>query len=166
MKDCGSRLAALRNIQTLVTKSRRKELAQSIVVSRLEYALEVTSTGRAKDMQDLQYLKVKLARWVLGARRLGWSTTRGFQKLGWMTIQQTASYRSMRMAIKVLQNGYPETLYEKLTVPVFVKKLGLPLGMNHEERELRVISTEELQNMCAGRRTRAETAQTMAYSEI
>ena len=121
-------------------------------MSRLEYDLEVTSTGRAKDMQDLQYLKVKLARWVLGARRLGWSTTRGFQKLGWMTIQQTASYRSIRMAIKVLQNGYPEILYEKLTVPVFVKKQGLPLGMNHEERELRVISTEELQNMCAGRR--------------
>ena len=152
LKDCGSQLAALRNVQTLVTKRRRKELAQSIVMSRLEYALEVTSTGRAKDMQDLQYLKVKLARWVLGARRLGWSTTKGFQKLHWMTIQQTAAYKSIRMGIKVLQNGHPETLYEKLTVPVRIKKQGLPLGMEHEERELRVISTEELQHMCAGRR--------------
>ena len=88
-KDCGNKLAALRNVQTLVTRRKRKELAQSIGVSRLEYTLEVTSTGRAKDMQDLQYLKVKLARWVLGARRLGWSTTKakGFKKLGWMTIQ-------------------------------------------------------------------------------
>ena len=152
LKDCGSRLAALRNVQTLVTKSRRMELAQSIVISRLEYALEVTSTGRAKDMQDLQYLKVKLARWVLGARRLGWSTTRGFKKLGWMTIQQTATYRSIRMGVKILQNGYPEALYEKLTVAVQVKKQGLPLGMTHEERELRVISTDELKNMCAARR--------------
>ena len=47
LKDCGSRLAALINVQTLVTKSRRKELAQSIVVSRLEYALVVTGTDRA-----------------------------------------------------------------------------------------------------------------------
>ena len=51
LKECGSRPAALRNVQTLVTKSKRKELAQSIVLSRLEYALEVTSTGRAKDMR-------------------------------------------------------------------------------------------------------------------
>ena len=72
-------------------------------------------------MQDLQYLKVKLARWVLGARRLGWSTTKGFQKLQWMTIQQAAAYKSIRMGIKVLQNGHPETLYEKLTVPVRIK---------------------------------------------
>ena len=50
-------------------------MAKAIVVLRLEYALEVTSTGRAKDMQDLQYVKVKLARWALGERRIGWSTT-------------------------------------------------------------------------------------------
>ena len=100
----------------------------------------------------MQYLKVKLARWVLGARRLGWSTTKGFQKLGWMTIQQASAYKSIRMGIKVLQNCYPEGLYEKLTVPVRIKKQGLPLGMEHEERELRVMSTEELRNMCAGRR--------------
>ena len=47
LKYCGSRLAALINVQTLVTKSRRKELAQSIVVSRLEYSLVVTGTDRA-----------------------------------------------------------------------------------------------------------------------
>ena len=34
LKDCGSCLAALRNMQTLVTKSRRIELAQSIMISR------------------------------------------------------------------------------------------------------------------------------------
>ena len=150
--DCGGKLAALRNVQTLVTKTRRKELAQSIVISRLEYALEVTSTGRAKDLQDLQYLKVKLARWVLGARRLGWSTTKGFKKLGWMTIQQTVAYRSIRMGMKVLQNSLPESLYDRLTVTVRVKKRGLQIGMEHEEKELRVISTNELTNMCAVRR--------------
>ena len=121
------------------------------MVSRLEYALEVTTTGRAKDMQDLQYLKVKLARWVLGARRLGWSTTKGFQKLGWMTIQQASAYKSIRMGIKLLQNCYPEGLFEKPTVPVCIKKQGLPLGMEYEEKELRVMSTQELRNMCAGR---------------
>ena len=40
LKECGNRLAALQNVQTLVTKSKRKELAQSIVLSRLEYYLK------------------------------------------------------------------------------------------------------------------------------
>ena len=136
-------------MQTLVTKKKRKELAQSIVLSRLEYAMEVTSTGRNKNMQELQYLKVKLARWVLGARRLGWSTTKEFKKLGWMTVQQAVAYRSIRMGMKVLQNSQPKALYDKLTVSVRVKKQGLPLGQEHEEKELRVISTNELTAMCA-----------------
>ena len=54
-----------------IIRSKIKELAKAIVVLRLEYSLEVTSTGRAKDMQDLQYVKVKLARWALGERRIG-----------------------------------------------------------------------------------------------
>ena len=152
IKECGSRFAALRNVQTLVTKKKRKELAQSIVLSRLEYAMEVTSTGRNKNMQELQYLKVKLARWVLGARRLGWSTTKKFKKMGWMTVQQAVAYRSIRMGMKVLQNSQPEALYDKLTVSVRVKKQGLPLGQEHEEKERRLISTNELTAMCAARR--------------
>ena len=56
------------------------------------------------------------------------------------------------MGIRVLQNSQPEALYAKLTVPVRIKKQGLPLGMEHEERELRVISTEELRVMCAAKR--------------
>ena len=165
LTDCGSRLAALRNIQTLVTRNKRNELAQSVVVSRLEYSLEVTCTGRVKGMQDLQYLKVKLGRWVLGAQRLGWSTTKGFKKLGWMTIQQTLAYRSIRMGIKVLQNSQPEALYENLTVSVKTKMQGLPHGMEHEERELRVISTEELRNMCAAKRKSWSVRALLWFSE-
>ena len=88
----------MRNVQTLITKVRRKELAQSIFISRLEYALEVTSTGRAKDMQDLQYLKVKLARVVIGARRLGWSTTKGFKK-------NRVDDNTANSSIQINQNG-------------------------------------------------------------
>ena len=97
----------------------------------------------------MQYLKVKLARWVLGTRRMKWNTTRGFKNLGWMTFQQTVAYRSIRIDIKVMQNDYPKDLYKKLTVAVHVKKQSLPLGMVHKERELRVISTDELQNVCS-----------------
>ena len=69
-----------------------------------------------------------------------------------MTIQQTVAFRSIRMGLKVLQNAQPEALYEKLTVVVRTKKQGLPLGMEHEDKELRVISTDELVTMCAAKR--------------
>ena len=102
---------------------------------------------------------------MLGAQRLGWSTTKGFKKLGWMTIQQTVAYMSIRLGIKVLQNSQPEALYENLTVSVKTKMQGLPHGMELEERELRVISTEELRNMCAAKRKSWSVRTLLWFSE-
>jgi hypothetical protein len=78
----------------------------------------------------------------------------GLTKKGYQIVTPTRK-REERTAIVHFNTGAFDTtkaLYEKLTVGVHVKKQGLPLGMAHEERELRVISTNELQNMCAGRR--------------
>ena len=96
---------------------RRKELATGVICSRLGYALETVSTGRMRDLEALQAMKVKSGRWVLGARRMGWSRTKNFQKLGWLTMQQEVTYKTVRMAIKVLQTQEPRFLYEKITTP-------------------------------------------------
>ena len=122
---------------------RRKELATGVICSRLGYALETVSTGRMKDLEALQAMKVKAARWVLGARRLGWSTTKNFKKLGWLTIQQEVTYKSVRMALKVLQTRQPRFLFEKITTPRLVMKTG----EWHEIRERRMITMEEFSRM-------------------
>ena len=96
-----------------------------------------------KDIEALQALKVKAGRWVLGARRLGWSTTRSFKKLGWLTIQQEVAYKTVRMAIKVMQSKQPRSLYEKITAPRLVNVAG----QWHEIRDRRFITREELARM-------------------
>ena len=96
-----------------------------------------------KDLESLQAMKVKAARWVLGARRLGWSTTKNFKKLGWLTIQQEVTYKSVRMAIKVLQTQQPRFLFEKVPTP----RLIMRTGEWHEIRERRKITKEELTKM-------------------
>ena len=119
---------------------KRKELANGVICSRLGYALETVSTGKMKDIEALQAMKVKAGRWVLGARRLDWSTTASFQKLGWLTIWQEVTYKTVRMAMKVIQTHQPRSLYEKKTTRRLINRAG----QWHEVRERRLISKEEL----------------------
>ena len=123
-------MRGLYSIQKQVPLERRKELATGVICSRLGYALETVSTGRLKDLEALQAMKVKAAMWVLGARKLGWSMTKNFKKLGWLTMQQEVTYKSVRMAIKVLQ-----AKHEKITLP----RLVMRNEEWHEIRERRIL---------------------------
>ena len=143
LKECQSKLKGLYSIQKQVPIERRKELATGVICSRLGYALETVSTGRMKDLEALQSMKVKAARWVLGARRLGWSTTRSFKKLGWLTMQQEVTYKTVRMALKVLQTQQPRFLHEKITTSRLINKNG----EWHEVRDRRKITKEELDKL-------------------
>ena len=140
LEECQNKLRGLYSIQKQVPLERRKELATGVICSRLGYALETVSTGRMKDLEALQSMKVKAARWVLGARKLGWSTSKNFQKLGWLTVQQEVTYKSVRMALKVLQAQQPRFLHEQITTPRMVSRAG----EWHEVRYRRRMTAEEL----------------------
>ena len=130
-------------MQKQVPIERRKELATGVICSSLGYALETVSTGRVKDLEALQSMKVKTARWILGARKMGWSTSKNFKKLGWLTVQQEVTYKSVRMALKVLQVQQPRFLYERITTPRMFNKAG----EWHEVRYMRKITMKELSKM-------------------
>ena len=143
LEECQNKLRGLYSIQKQVPLERRKELATGVICSRLGYALETVSTGRMKDLEALQSMKVKAARWVLGARKFGWSTSKNFQKLGWLTVQQEVTYKSVRMALKVLQAQQPRFLHERITTPRMVSRAG----EWHEVRFRRRMTAEELSKM-------------------
>ena len=143
LEECQNKLRGLYCIQKQVPIERRKELATGVICSRLGYALETVSTGRIQDLEALQSMKVKVARWMLGARRLGWSTTKSFKKLGWLTKQQEVVYKTVRMALKVLQTQQPRFLYEKITTPTLVNRAC----EWHEVRYRRKMTKEELNKM-------------------
>ena len=71
---------------------------------------------------------------------MSWSTTKSFQKLGWLTIQQEVAYKTVSMAIKVIQTKQPRSLYEKVTTA----RLVSVAGQWHEIIERRLMTKEEL----------------------
>ena len=96
-------------------KDQRRLKAEAIILPRLSYSLEITSTGRKVDMERLQAIQSSAARWVNQTRKKDWRLKSGLKKLGWLSICQKAAYMSILMAMKVLKNEKPERLFESLT---------------------------------------------------
>ena len=114
-KSCTTKLSGLWRCTSVLNRDQRKTKAEGIVLSRLFYCLETTSTGLKSNMERLQGVQSAAARWVLQVRRRDWSLRGGMKKLGWLSICQQAAYQSVKLAIKILQSRKPERLYESLT---------------------------------------------------
>ena len=115
VESCEKKQRGLWKCTGLMTKDQRKTKAEGVVLSRLNYCLEVVSQGRQKDLEKLQRVQSAAARWVLQTRKKDWSLTGGLKKLGWLSMAQQAAYTSIRTAMKVLQDKKPERLYDTLT---------------------------------------------------
>ena len=115
VQNCEEKMRGLWKITNLLRKDQRKVKAEAIIISRLSYCLEITSTGRKSDMERLQGVQSAAARWISQTRRRDWRLKQGLKKLGWLSMCQRAAYMSILSAMKILKNKKPERLYEVLT---------------------------------------------------
>ena len=95
VKSCQEKLRGLWKITDLMRQDQRKLKAEAIILSRLTYSLEVTSTGRKYDMERLQGVQSAAARWVTQTRKRDWRLKRGLKNLGWLSICQKTAYMSI-----------------------------------------------------------------------
>ena len=95
VKSCQEKLRGLWKITDLMRKDQRKLKAEAIILSRLTYSLEVTSTGRKYDMERLQGVQSAAAQWVTQTRKRDWRLKRGLKNLGWLSICQKTAYMSI-----------------------------------------------------------------------
>ena len=114
-KSCNTKLSGLWRCTDILGQDERKVKAECIILSRLYYCLETTSTGIKSNMEKLQGVQSAAARWVLQTRRKDWSLRGGLKRLGWLSVVQQASYSSVKLGILVLQRGSPERLFEAIT---------------------------------------------------
>ena len=114
-RSCTTKLSGLWRCTSVMREDQRKAKAEGIILSRLFYCLETTSTGLKANMERLQGVQSAAARWVLQVRRRDWSLRGGLKKLGWLSVCQQAAYQSVKLAIKILQEKTPERLYKSLT---------------------------------------------------
>ena len=165
--SCRSRMNALYRITELLSIGERKIKAESVIMSKLRYCLESTSTGRKKDLEALQGVQSQAARWVLGKGRHGWSLTAGLKQLSWLSMAQLVCYSSVRTALKVLQKKEPEILYERLTKIKVInrKRKAQDIEQNiQEERVLIRRSWEDLEKLKASTR-RAWSVRSLRWLE-
>ena len=111
VKSCNSKQSGLWKCTHLLRQDQRKAKAEGVLLSRLGYCLEVVSQGRKTDLERLQSVQSKAARWVLQIRKQDWSLRGGLRKLGWLSMAQQAAYNSIKLAMKVTKDCKPERLY-------------------------------------------------------
>ena len=115
VKSCNSKQSGLWKCTALLRQDQRKAKAEGIILSRLGYCLKVISQGRKTDLERLQSVQSKAARWILQTRRQEWSLTGGLRKLGWLSMAQQAAYTSIKLAMQIVKDSKPERLYNILT---------------------------------------------------
>ena len=64
-KSCTTKLSGLWRCTEVLGQDERKTKAECIILSRLYYCLETTSTGIKSNMERLQGVQSSAARWVL-----------------------------------------------------------------------------------------------------
>ena len=92
-----------------------EEKAEGIILPRIFYCLETTSTRLKGNMDRLQGIQSAAARWILQIRRRDWSLRSGLKRLGLLSVCQQAAYQTVKVARTVLKEKKPERLYHCLT---------------------------------------------------
>ena len=106
-------LTGLRKIRNILSLQRRKVVAQAIFQSVLTYCIAVWDGTSKGDIQDLQILQNKAAKFVLlGSWRM--SRVEMFANLGWMTVHQLVTFHRILAVYTVRKTGEPEYLAEAL----------------------------------------------------
>ena len=83
VKECSKRLSGLYKVREQLDRNQRKMLVESSIISRLRYALEVTSSGSESIINRLSSMQSKSARYILDTPRREWSRTEGYNVLGY-----------------------------------------------------------------------------------
>ena len=106
-----SRINALKKISFGVSFKMRKMVANSIVISRMIYIIQLWGGTSEYLLKSLQVLQNKTARTVT---RLGWFTPQSvlLRQCGWLSIKQLVEYHSLILLFKVKNVGKPVYLHK------------------------------------------------------
>ena len=106
IKDCFSTLRTLRSISRLLPYQVKKQLATTLILSKLDYGNVVTSNLPRHLLKSLQKVQNAAAGFVLRRH----ATTEDVIKLSWLPIQQRLEYSLAVLAYKSINGMCPENM--------------------------------------------------------
>ena len=109
-----TRLSGLRKIRNVLGQQRRKVVAQAIFQSVLTYCICVWGGASKGDIESLQVLQNKAAKFVLFG---SWKMRRRemFMNLGWMSVYQLVVYHRILAVYMMRRSSEPEYLAKVLS---------------------------------------------------
>jgi len=114
VKKCNSSMCQLNRIRNKLPPRIRKDLAQTLVLSHLDYCSPVWGNTTAKNIKRLQVVQNRAARFALGCDNKTDSATR-LHILGWSPVKERIQQRSYATFCKIVNTGLPKPLYTQLT---------------------------------------------------
>lgn len=108
------RLLALRILTKNTSIPFAKQLANGLIMSRVEYAIALWGTAPKTLTDPIQKLINKAARIVLGPISFRWSIDRLMREMGWMKIHDLTTLHQSVLIHQVINTATPQYLHEKL----------------------------------------------------
>ena len=106
VKSCNSKQSGLWKCTSLLRQDQRKAKAEGVILSRIGYCLEVVSQGRKTDLERLQSVQSKAARWMLQVRKQDWSLRGGLRSYNKKVLVQQKSEMVRANALQSQAEGH------------------------------------------------------------
>ena len=106
VRNASQKLFALNKIRSNIQFISRKKLGQGVVVSKIIYCIEATSSCPKNVLKGPKKILNRLTRSITGL--WAWEETRrSYQALGWLSLYELIIYRTYVLAKKILERGDP-----------------------------------------------------------
>lgn len=112
VKSCYTKLSVLHRVKRFTPFKRRKQLVQSLVLSKLDYCNTLLQNATKQSLKRLQKVQNSAAAFV----NKHYANRTDVAKLGWLTINERIDFMTCKMAHKALHcTEFPEYLKLKFT---------------------------------------------------
>ena len=115
IKSCWGRIFVIGGLSKYININKRNQLAKSLIVGKLAYCIEATTTGPKNVMLGPVKVMNRCVRAVTGE----WNreeTKNCYSALGWLNIKELTVWRTVILAKKILANKDPMELLSRIAV--------------------------------------------------
>ena len=134
-KSVMSRLTPLWRITEKLSFKQRKEIAQSRLLSVMNYAQEVITQTSETVLKIMKMTMSQILMWVVNRPALGyWSRSEALRTVGWEDVEINSMYKTVLTARKILLSKQSNELYKHLVNDGTIKQWDVTGGMKNKTK--------------------------------
>ena len=111
------RINTIKSIQNVTDEKTRLQLANSIVIGKLNHALPLLTNISAYGKAKLHKILMTTARTVIGHYGFKWSCTKILNNCNWPNIDDMIKLSSLKLLHYIITNRSPTNIFNKMKIP-------------------------------------------------